>query len=111
MNRYATLHHVENGHKEVDVSNRNRYIFECLVPVEEGGKLDVTEIPWANIRIGYGEEYKSPVAKDISFSLYSKDGSFHTKHKGIRIIAKNVTLNNGKLFINFGESNIGNDNS
>jgi len=112
MNTYVTLNNVEKGRKETDMNDANRYIFECLVPAEQAPKLDVTQIPWANIRIGFNSEFKSAVVKEIETSLYLQDGTFHSKHKGVRIVADSATLDNGKLTINFGNHSIvGNHNS
>jgi hypothetical protein len=112
MNTYAALLNVEKGRREVDLNDANRCTIEGLVPVEQLNKLDVTQIPWANVRIGFNDAKKSRVAKDIRTSLYLKDGAFANKHKGIRIIADSATLSDGKLIINFGgQSKIGNFNS
>lgn len=112
MNTSITLNNVEKGRKEVDMNDANRSIFECLVPVEQAAKLDVTQIPWANIRVGYNSEFKSAVVREIEDSLYLQDGAFHSKHKGIRVVADSANLDNGKLTINFGSrSTIGNSNN
>jgi hypothetical protein len=113
MSLLATISSVEKGRREVNLNDANRCTWECLVPVEQINKLDVTQIPWANIRVGYNKDgYKSPFAKEIRDSLYLRDGNFDSQHKGIRIIADSANLNDGKLTINFGtQAKVGNFNT
>lgn len=106
------LSNVEKGRREVDITDANRSIVECLLPVEEACKLDVSQIPWANIRIGYNEQFKSRVVKELKESLYLRNGEFHNKHKGVRVIANSADLDKGKLTIDFGRyASVGNFNT
>lgn len=109
-NLYVTLANVEKGRRETNINDANRSTIECLIPVEQAGKLDTTQIPWANVRVGFTSEYKTnaTVISAIRESLHLKDGAFDTKHKGIRIIADSASLSDGKLVINFGtQSKVG----
>jgi len=91
----------------VSPTNPNRSVLSMFVPVEELRKLDESQIPWVNPRIGFTDAAgadKSRVRSDIREGLEARDGKFHERHLGVQLIASTARADEGVATIDFGTS-------